>query len=101
MGGDPSQVLGPAVPRCTKKSTPILGPDRSLTNTWVVEGTPARRCRWICLSSRAFGACCGSRDGLVNYFVVAARYVRLFPGVTAPLDAAVINCASCDSSYRQ
>lgn len=40
--GDPSQVLGPAIPRCTKKSTPILGPDRSLTNTWVVEGTPGQ-----------------------------------------------------------
>lgn len=38
--GDVDQVIGPAVPDCTRKNTPILGPTKGLTNSWIIAAAP-------------------------------------------------------------
>jgi polyketide synthase-associated protein len=35
--GDPDKVIGPSMPKCGKKSAPIKGPERGLTNSWLVK----------------------------------------------------------------
>lgn len=43
--GDPKKVIGPSVPRCDRKSAPILGPEEDLTNSWQVTGEPGSAVR--------------------------------------------------------
>lgn len=38
--GDTDQVIAPQVPNCTRKSAPIEGPKKELTNTWTIRGEP-------------------------------------------------------------
>jgi polyketide synthase-associated protein len=35
--GDPEKVIGPSVPKCSKKTVPIKGPEKGLTNTWLAK----------------------------------------------------------------
>jgi hypothetical protein len=35
--GDPDKVIGPSMPKCGKKSAPIKGPEKGLTNSWLVK----------------------------------------------------------------
>mmetsp|Transcript_89637 Transcript_89637/g.208795 ORF Transcript_89637/g.208795 Transcript_89637/m.208795 type:complete len:956 (+) Transcript_89637:161-3028(+) len=36
--GDDERVLGPAVPKCTRKTEKIIGPEKGLKNSWMVHG---------------------------------------------------------------
>lgn len=38
--GDTGQLIGPAMPKCTRKSTAIIGPSSDLDTSWVVQGEP-------------------------------------------------------------
>lgn len=35
--GDVDKCIGPSVPKCPRKTTPITGPEKGLTNTWLVK----------------------------------------------------------------
>lgn len=37
--GDVDMVVGPATPQCTKKTAPIIGPEKGLTNSWVARAS--------------------------------------------------------------
>jgi len=43
--GDPDMVICPMTPACTRRTEAILGPDKGLTNKWIIQGPPDREVR--------------------------------------------------------
>merc|ERR1712066_252966 len=52
--GDPDKVIGPSVPKCSKKSAPIKGPEKGLTNSWLVkmQGDSELQIELLCLKGK-------------------------------------------------
>mmetsp|Transcript_67468 Transcript_67468/g.156609 ORF Transcript_67468/g.156609 Transcript_67468/m.156609 type:complete len:957 (+) Transcript_67468:179-3049(+) len=44
-GGDAEKVLCPAVARCTRKTVPMIGPEKGLTNFWVISAAAEQEIR--------------------------------------------------------